>query len=178
MASYRVALLAAAALLLNACAKPVPYSRGQAIPLGNITVTVSHVESMSPEYVGGAASGMAKKGQQVLVVYFRISRMNIEMGRAILPLRSMFSLEDDGGDKYRGLPMGAAFFNQMRASRSIESMADYYNSESSEALRESFPTEWVLLFAVPESARGFTLLVNNTHRLKGQPGKAAVDLGR
>ena len=174
----RLAFVVVVALLLTSCAKPVPYSRGQAIPLGSITVTVSHAESMSAEYVGGVGSRMAKRGEQILVVYFRISRMGVQMERAILPLRSMFSLRDGEGHKYRAVPMAAGFFNQMRASRSMETMSDYYNSESAGALSESFPTEWVLLFAVPETARDFTLLVNNSNRLKDQPRKAAVALGR
>lgn len=178
MVSSRVLFVAAAALLLTSCAKPVPYPRGQAIPLGNVTVTVSHAESMSPDYAAGPVSPMAKKGQQILVVYFRISRMNVEMARSILSLRSMFSLIDGEGHKYRGVPLAAGFFNQMRASRSMETMADYYNSSSPDALRDDFPTEWVLMFAVPESSRGFTLVVNNSHPLKDQPRKAAVDLGR
>jgi hypothetical protein len=142
----RLALLSVAALLLTSCAQPVPYSRGQAIPLGNVTVTVSHAESMSPEYAEGTAARMAKEGQQILVIYLRISRVNVELARAVLPLRSMFRLIDGDGHKYRGVPMPAVFFNQMRASRSMETMADYYNSSSPDALREDFPTEWVLMF--------------------------------
>lgn len=174
----RLAFVVVVALLLTCCAKPVPYSRGQAIPLGNVTVTISYAESMSPEYVGGSGSRMAKRGEQILVVYFRISRLSVQMERAILPLRSMFSLTDGEGHKYRGVPMAAGFFNQMRASRSMETISDYYNSESADALSESFPTEWVLLFAVPKTVRDFTLLVNNSNPLKNQPRKAAVDLGR
>lgn len=174
----RLAFVVVVALLLASCAKPVPYSRGQAIPLGNITVTVSHAESMSPDYVGGPGSGMAKKGEQLLVVYFRISRMSVQLERAILPLRSMFSLIDGEGHKYRGVPMSAGFFNQMRASRSMETMADFYNSGSLETMHEEFPTDWVLLFAVPDDSRNFSLLVNNSRPLKDQPKRAAVELGR
>ncbi len=174
----RLAFVVVLALLLTSCAKPVPYSRGQTIPLGNITVIVSHAESMSPDYAAGPASGMAKKGQQILVVYFHISRMNVEVARAALPLRAMFSLVDGDGHKYRAAPMPAGFFNQMRASRSMENMADYYNSSSPDALHEEFPTEWVLLFAVPDDSRNFSLLVNNSRPLKDQPKQAVVELGR
>ena len=174
----RLVFVVIATLLLASCAKPVPYSRGQAIPLGNITVTVSHAESMSPDYVGGSGSRMAKKGEQLLVVYFHISRMSVQVERAILPLRSMFSLTDGEGHKYRGVPMSAGFFNQMRASRSMETMADFYNSGSPDAMHEEFPTDWALLFAVPEDSRNFSLLVNNSRPKKDQPKKAVVDLGR
>jgi hypothetical protein len=74
--------------------------------------------------------------------------------------------------------MSAGFFNQMRASRSMETMADFYNSASLESMHDEFPTDWVLLFAVPEDSRNFILLVNNSHPLKDQPKKAAVELGR
>jgi hypothetical protein len=178
MSANRLLWVVSSALLLASCVKPVPYSRGQAIPLGNITVTVSHAESMSPDYVGGSGSRMAKRGEQLLVVYFRISRMTVQAERAILPLRSMFSLTDGEGHKYRGVPMGAGFFNQLRASRSMETMADFYNSGSLESMHEEFPTDWVLLFAVPEDSHNFTLLVNNSHPLKDQPKRAAVELGR
>jgi hypothetical protein len=100
----RLVFIVTSALLLASCAKPVPYSRSQAIPLGNITVTVSHAESMSPDYVGGSGSRMAKKGEQLLVVYFRMSRMSVQVERAMLPLRSMFSLTDGEGTSIAASP--------------------------------------------------------------------------
>ena len=40
------------------------------------------------------------------------------------------------------------------------------------------PTDWVLLYAVPQDTSGFSLLIRNRSPRKGQPSTASVDLGR
>ena len=166
-------------LWVTACSpKPTSFSRGQSIPLGPYTVTVSHTESSSGGSFSGLSSSLSRPDAQVLVVYLDVQGAeSVDINRAALWFMG-FRAVDSEGNRHRGIPMPARQYNGMAAARSARSARDLDNWSSWSRGESGTPRDWVVLFAVPSKSHDFSMLMPNPKPSRGQPEAAIVPLGR
>jgi len=166
-------------LWVTACSpKPTSFSRGQSIPLGPYTVTVSHTESSSGGSFSGLGSSLSRPDAQVLVVYLDVQGAeSVDINRTALWFMG-FRAVDSEGNRHRGTPMPARQYNGMAAARSARSARDLDNWSSSSRGESGTPRDWVVLFAVPSKSHDFSMLMPNPKPSRGQPEAAIVPLGR
>jgi hypothetical protein len=171
------------ALLLAGCEAPVEptrFARGQKIPLGSLTITVSHSESVSADYFGGLDPRILKGGPQLLVVLFNAEGSDPQNAQTLIfDLLRMLDVIDDQQKTFGpGVPLPRPTYNMMMTGGSMRTPGDFKTMMgwSSEANR--FPTEWACLFVVQEKSRGFSVRLHNLDQQEGQPRLAIVPLGR
>jgi serine/threonine protein kinase len=148
---------------VNRCT-PTHFSRGEAIALGAHRLTVSSVET--------AASG----GEELeLIVYHSWVRVAPDEERRGFRFRPRLTLVDSEGTTYgSGWRMDVNTYHnwQEQGAGRAQKGYDKYHEEG------ELPQDWLVSFTVPRESKGFSLLVTNPNRQKGQPCSAVVSLGR
>ncbi len=153
--------------------KAAPYSRGEAIPMGDGSMRVDYVE---------ATERFAPAGYKNLAVFLdsrdffsllQKEDYSVKDLKAALALLSL-AVVDREGKKYRfGVPLRERDYRMAQAGES----GDLETAWS--AVTGQFEDKRVVvLFAVPQNSDGFTLYLKNPWPKAGQPQLAAVDLGR
>ena len=163
---------------------PIRFARGEKIRMGELTLSITDVESIAPFYIHEDISFAGPTaGEMYLAVYVtwdRTDDLKAAGQRSMSFMKSWilgrFSLQDATGQVYRVLvPMDTHKFRTAKAERMGDERPAW---DPSIRGGEDLALEWTVLFKVPDTARGFTLLLNNLDRIEGQPRMAAIPLGR
>ena len=146
--------------------KPTTFAKGEKIPLGSNTVTVSYVE-------------LTKIYQPCVAVHLECIGPDFEQLFVQSNFRRSFAICENYGQKYpSNVVIPASVY---RVQKTMEE-ADFRSSESmlGQTVMEqhliSRPRDWVIIFYRPHSYN-LTLLIENPNPLKDQPRLAAVPLG-
>jgi hypothetical protein len=179
----------ALAVFLSACEQsgpPVPFGRGQAIPLGAWSVKVRQPEVVSPTLITGFHD-LKRNGatSKILAVHLALEPRSSSAGEKTQPmeqdfvkLMAGFHLKDREGGQYPlGYPVPDSEFRVMKSGgmMSESEMKDFFFSGPSAS---RIPRDWVVLYSVPQERSGFTFVIRNFYPLEDQPHIATVDLGR
>lgn len=149
--------LTAGLAVVSACSsRPVPFSRGQAIPIGSYTITVSHTEAS------------ARENTLTLVVHFRCQGVE-DTGKFFVAQSGHLFVIDGAGNRYSARPLPRGYYQGQRRGPLGLGRGDATSSH---------PAEWVAVANVPVNSRGFSLLIGNPARKPGQPRTAVVQLDR
>lgn len=143
------------------CSKPAPFSRGERIPLGPFTLSVSHAEMSSLD-----------TRAQSLAVHFRSEGIDSQetAKRFAFLFMGQITVTDSEGNEYATLPlMTLGAFRSKRLSRGAGVVVPD---------GEFTPNEWVAVARVPVGSQGFVVHIKNPRRQEGQPSVASVALGR
>ncbi len=175
-----LAVLAGAwlSLLFLACegSKPTSFSMGQPIHLGDATMAVSYVEVTTQ--LGPLVRRVEGFAQVVVFLDCRGLNLEKEDVQSMKNALALFSLTLAAEDGKKFHLSGLVPENAYRMAQSQLS-GDYASALSAVERSSVRPgRDWVAIFQVPVKSRGFTLLITNPHVRKGQPGVAAVSLGR
>jgi hypothetical protein len=149
------------ALLMDGCSrKPVPFSRGDRIPLDTYTMTVSYVELVQ-----------IRPSALNLIVHFRCQGINSRevVGKFFVMFGGHMSVIDSDGNKYAALPITLDYYRSHGLSR----LGDGRDFSGSSDL-----SEWVAIAKVPINSHGFSFLVGNPNARSGQPRTAIIRLDR
>ncbi len=170
-------------LLLAGCEAPVEptrFARGQKIPLGSLTITISHSESVSADYFGGLDPRIAKGGPQLLVVLLDAEGLEPQNVQTLtFDLLRMLDVVDDQQKTFGpGVPLPRPTYNMMMTGGSMRTPGDFKTMMGWSAEANRLPTEWACLFVVQEKSRGFSVRLHNLDQQEGQPRLAIVPLGR
>jgi hypothetical protein len=179
-------LLAAGLLACQGDVDPVPFLRGQAIPLGPWVLKVRHPEVLAPGLIKGFQDfRIPNRQSKVVGVHLDLQpadaaaagdRQLVEKG--FLKLMADCRLKDrEGNLTTLGLPLPESQFRLLKTGGMMtdREMKDMLLSPPPSP---GMPREWVLLYAVPPERAGFTLLIRNRSPRDGQPYLVSVDLGR
>lgn len=162
-------------LLLVGCGedKPTVFSRGEPIPLGDTTLTVSYMEEHSafPTY-------RPQAGKTHVVVFFSMKGLGEVFKDEKAPQKEMlalvtFRLVTDDGQRYSTMilfPEVSFRALNTRDKADLEALTQGLSGQSLD--------NWVAIFIVPDKSRGFRLLIKNHRQKQGQPALAEVSLGR
>ncbi len=171
------------ALLMAGCeawVEPTRFALGQKIPLGALTLTISHTESVSPDHLGRPEWRLANRGDPLLVVIFDAEGLESLAPEDVQPMFTrMLDLTDDSKQYHGpGFPLPRRKYYLSMTDSDARTEHDY------RVVTKGFPgpvstrSEWVVAFSVPEKSRGLTLLLKNLDHRQGQPRLAEVSLGR
>lgn len=170
-------------LLLAGCearVEPTRFALGQRIPLGSLTLTISHTESVSPDQLWRPERQLASDSDPLLVVIFDAEGLESLAPQDVQPMFArMLDLADDSKKHYGpGFPLPRQKYYLSMTDINARTEHDY------RVVTKGFPgpvrtrSEWVVAFSVPEKSRGLTLLLENLDHRQGQPRLAEVSLGR
>jgi hypothetical protein len=151
--------------------------------MGPFTITVTHVEGGDFSLISGLGVGQGTKG---LAVYFTVKSEKSLEERDLERFRrgrKKFSLRDRSGKTYTSnLVMLADAFRMTRSAGQVRDLNDLYGMRQyTDRLRYGLSrgeVDMVIIFGVPFSSSGYTLLIENTRPQGEQPRLAAVPLGR
>jgi hypothetical protein len=149
------------ALLLEGCSrKPVPFSRGDRIPLDTYTMAVSYVES-----------AQMRPSALTLIIHFRCQGIQSRevVGKFFVMFSGHMSVIDSDGNQYGALPFTLDFYRS-HGPFGLGAGGDFSGS--------SDLSEWVAVAKVPIHSHGFSFLVGNPNARPGQPRAAIIPLGR
>ena len=172
--AFRVAVCTLLLTMLLSCSpQPTPFAIRQAIPLGFLTVTVSGTDSVAGNYFDPAGSRHSAAGMKSYAVFLDIATAEpeqVKLPRIILFLAGV-RLVDSDGNRYRAAaPMPAEQYNLLKSARAGGDWTRF------DQQGKTVPRQWVVLFLVPETSHGLTLLLPNPRPTDDQPRLAAVQL--
>lgn len=170
-----------------ACGEPevTEFRRGDRVQMGDWEIRVSHVEVLSASAVAGFEGFRIDEDRaKILAIHLTVDHdseaddpLSGPYGKAI-KLMSAFRLRDGDSNQYRlGAPLPERHYGWMRES-ATSSMTSFPDPGLLTRSGDAEDRQWVLLFAVPEQARGFALRFKAKRPREGQPALASVDLGR
>lgn len=163
--------------------EPTAFSMGQPIPMGPFTITVTHVEVGDFSSVSGFDVGYGTKGVAVFFTLKSDRSLEKKDLEKFQRGRKEFSIQDRSGKTYSSnLILPADAFRMMRSSGQVRDLNDLYGMRQyTDRLKYGLSrgeVDMVIIFSVPFSTSGYTLLIENTRPQSGQPRLATVPLGR